>query len=58
MEDLHDSNPNQQKNIQSKEMTQVHSDDHAIEESLLLNELRSIPLQKKRQQPNQKPDMK
>ena len=41
MEDLHDSNPNQQKNIQSKEMTQVHSDDHAIEESLLLNDKES-----------------
>lgn len=41
MEDIHDSNPNQQKNTQSSEMTQVHSDDHAIEESLLLNDKES-----------------
>ena len=30
MEDIHDSNPNQQKNTQSSEMAQVHSDNHAI----------------------------
>ena len=41
MEDIHDSNPNQQKNTQSSEMAQVHSDDHAIEESLLLNDKES-----------------
>ena len=41
MEDIHDSNPFQQKNTQSSEMAQVHSDDHAIEESLLLNDKES-----------------
>ena len=38
MEDIHDSNLNQQKNTQSSEMIQVHSDDYAIEESSLLND--------------------
>ena len=38
MEDIHDSNMNQQKNTQSSEMIQVHSDDYAIEESSLLND--------------------
>ena len=41
MEDIHDSNMNQQKNTQSSEMTQVHSDDYAIEESSLLNDTES-----------------
>ena len=41
MEDIHDSNMNQQKNTQSSEMTQVHSDDYAIEESSLLNDKES-----------------
>ena len=41
MEDIHDSNLNQQKNTQSSEMIQVHSDNHAIEESLLLNDKES-----------------
>lgn len=41
MEDINDSNLNQQKNTQSSEMIQVHSDDHAIEESSLLNDKES-----------------
>ena len=41
MEDINDSNPFQQKNTQPSEKTQVHSDDHAIEESLLLNDKES-----------------
>ena len=41
MEDIHDSNLNQQKNTQSSEMIQVHSDDYAIEESSLLNDKES-----------------
>ena len=38
MEDIHDSILNQQKNTQSSEMIQVHSDNHTIEESSLLND--------------------
>ena len=41
MEDIHDSNMNQQKNTQSSEMIQVHSDNHTIEESSLLNDKES-----------------
>ena len=41
MEDIHDSNMNQQKHTQSSEMIQVHSDDYAIEESSLLNDTKS-----------------
>ena len=41
MEDIHDSNMNQQKHTQSSEMIQVHSDNHAIEESSLVNDKES-----------------